>query len=1538
MTSENSTPSRTRHTEAPARHQAEEADHPTLQLARVLEEYEAALEAGREPDREAILAAHPGLADQLAPALAGLAFLHRAEAQPRQVPAQLGDFQIVGEIGRGGMGVVYEARQVSLNRRVALKVLRWGGVTDEEAMRRFQREAETIGGLHHTNIVPIHAIGEEDGVRYFAMQYIEGRDLAAVVREAPEEGKGLPARQVAGWALQAAEALAHAHLRGVIHRDIKPSNLILDGDGRIWLTDFGLARRMDEVTLSLTGAILGTPRYMSPEQAAAASCPVDHRTDLYSLGATLYELVTGKPLFEAGTAHEVLAQVLNQEPRAPRHWVPGLPRDLETILLTCLAKEPSARYASAEALAQDLRAFLEGRPVRARRPRLPERVGRWARRHRRQVVVATTSAVVALGLLGLGGLVRHRVLDGRMGEVLLTTSEASLQVEFLDTTGRKMTPGLPLPMTGKVRLPAGEYEARVSAPGRLSESWSMEVVRRGFQSHQVQMASPWLWPPADDPAEEYREVGLVNVTGSTDILRLCYPPRSGEGPRSPLRLQLVNGATGRLRWPADLAFDGGSCPPGMNAAEWEGLLVWSGVASSFLRTGVEQRVEDLDGDGVGDPVLISRNSATLLAVSGAEGRVLWWYRGYPEVPKVEAGVALKRQQAGRSFVVGTPGTMDVNDDGVVDVVAVFWSNGDRFEGGDVQVVGEAQAWLAAVNGRDGAVIWRQAIEGSWESYTSTSTVRERGDRLMRVAVGRMDGAPVVMVVEGEGWRVREGRTGKPLGTPGVVEQELWKAPEWVDVDGDGRDEVMILTQRESEQGSGPARVTLELTVMDGVAGTVRWQAPVQVLARGQMSDLEGPPPRFYQVLDLDGDGRVEVMVVRGELDGWMGGTYTLEVREGGTGAVRWTRPIWEGRHYSEPRQHHGVLVGADRDGDGHREVWSVQPDYDDAAGTHGIRVTLYSGSDGRIQWARHEAGMGSPLGVAWWRPGLDGHPLLMVTTRRVQNARHLHGFLSASTGRVEHVLPDVESPEAADFDGDGWSDLWISMRHQGLVRRAVLAGRPVEPWRRLGNWHAAQDFDGDGTTDMFSVQDGRWEARSGRDGRRLWSAPAGERPQGWVLPPHLSAGDLDRDGVPDVIVEVTDRRPAKQAPGFDTVRTFAAVAGRDGRRLWTASGYQLGNWSSSGSSLATQYEYPYADLLDLDEDQAAEVLVATASEAPSIRLTVLDGRDGRTRWEADLMRGGPGMYPRPAGWPVADFNGDGHGDLAVLLAPSAVEGGSGVRVQVLEGRRGEPLWPKGFVVAEDSSRVVWAEPAVGDLDGDGVPEVVVVRHGGYQGDPSGYTCELLVLDGTSGLVRWTWSWFTGFPELWPPLVFPAGEGRTGKVVLGVRRFEVAERVVLEADGTALSVERLDLDRSAFAMGLGLWRWVAGEAPAARHLLFLDGGQLQLLDPASMAVRWAVPLSHAEARLVRVERGVESSWPILWLWDGHHLKGMDGADGRTRWQGWVARPPSGHPTAFDLALLQGEHRLAPPRFQWLEDGLSRSMSVVTEARQVGGSRP
>jgi serine/threonine protein kinase len=235
-------------------------------LASILDRYMADLRAGIAPDRARLIDAHPELAAQLDACLAGIEFIHKATRSAPEAPTELGEFRIIRELGRGGMGVVYEAEQTTLHRHVALKVLRFAAVADEDAMNRFRREAETVARLHHTNIVPIFAVGSERGVHYYAMQFIDGRSLADVLAEAQRTGNLVPVEDVSRWGLQAAEALAHAHQRGVIHRDIKPSNLLLDADGVVWLTDFGLAKRMDEATLTVHGTLMGTLRYMSPSR------------------------------------------------------------------------------------------------------------------------------------------------------------------------------------------------------------------------------------------------------------------------------------------------------------------------------------------------------------------------------------------------------------------------------------------------------------------------------------------------------------------------------------------------------------------------------------------------------------------------------------------------------------------------------------------------------------------------------------------------------------------------------------------------------------------------------------------------------------------------------------------------------------------------------------------------------------------------------------------------------------------------------------------------------------------------------------------------------------------------------------------------------------------------------------------------------------------------------------------------------------------------------------------------------------------------
>jgi eukaryotic-like serine/threonine-protein kinase len=287
-----------------------------------------------------------------------------------------GNYDVLEQIGQGGMGVVYLARQRGLGRVVALKLMLAGSRATEAEIKRFHTEAKAAATLKHPNVVAIHEVGEHHGQQYFSMDYIEGRSLAEVIRRTP-----LPAARAARYVKIIAEAIQYAHQQGILHRDLKPHNVLIDAQDEPRITDFGLARQIDvESDLTISGAVLGTPSYMPPEQAAGKRREIGPASDVYSLGAILYDLLTGRPPFRADTPLDTLRQVIDIEPAPPRLLNPKVPRDLETICLKCLAKTPAQRYASAQELADDLGRFLRQEPIHARPISSGERLWRWSRR------------------------------------------------------------------------------------------------------------------------------------------------------------------------------------------------------------------------------------------------------------------------------------------------------------------------------------------------------------------------------------------------------------------------------------------------------------------------------------------------------------------------------------------------------------------------------------------------------------------------------------------------------------------------------------------------------------------------------------------------------------------------------------------------------------------------------------------------------------------------------------------------------------------------------------------------------------------------------------------------------------------------------------------------------------------------------------------------------------------------------------------------------------------------------------------------------
>jgi Flp pilus assembly protein TadD/serine/threonine protein kinase len=452
-------------------------------LGQVADEFTERLKQGEQPDIEEYVERHPQIGDLLRQVLGALQVMGPGElelgpatdgAEAAAFPTGcLGDFRIAREIGRGGMGIVYEAEQISLARPVALKVLPFAATLDGKQLQRFKNEAQAAAQLHHTNIVPIYGVGCERGVHYYAMQYIAGQNLAEIIADlrlqisaltidkparspaAAAEAKGSPDEQtqatahvvlgdppienrkskianttlaalstershkssaffrtVAGLGVQAAEALEHAHLLGVIHRDIKPANLLIDHSPltthhspRLWITDFGLAYCRNQAGLTLSGDLIGTLRYMSPEQAWAKRVMFDHRTDIYSLGVTLYELLTLEPAFAGTDREELLRQIAFEEPRPPRRINKSIPAELEIIVLKAMEKNPADRYATAQEMADDLRRHLDDKPIQAKRPGLGVRLAKWSRRHRPLVASLASAAAVLLVASAIGALV-----------------------------------------------------------------------------------------------------------------------------------------------------------------------------------------------------------------------------------------------------------------------------------------------------------------------------------------------------------------------------------------------------------------------------------------------------------------------------------------------------------------------------------------------------------------------------------------------------------------------------------------------------------------------------------------------------------------------------------------------------------------------------------------------------------------------------------------------------------------------------------------------------------------------------------------------------------------------------------------------------------------------------------------------------------------------------------------------------------------------------------------------------------------------------
>jgi len=437
-------------------------------------------------------------------------------AEKQMAPAELGDYELLEVLGEGGMGVVYRARQRSAERIVALKVIRpdrlaaAGPERRQEAIKRFRIESQAAAALEHDQIVPVYEVGEIDGQPFFSMRFVKGQSLEKLLRDGPLDGG-----QAAALLEQIARAVHYAHTRKIVHRDIKPRNILLDTDDRPYVADFGLAKSLAAAQeLTQTGEVLGTPQYMSPEQARGEAA--GSASDIYSLGATLYEMLTGRPPFRAATPAETQRQVIDNEPVPPRRLNPAVPRDLETICLKCLEKAPSKRYATAEDLADELERCQQGRPILARPITRPARTWRWCKRNPAVALLSATAVFLLLLLPAVAGFgylreAEQREIAEQRGQ---TAEEARIKAEVSEAAER----------AAKARAQAAEQEARQAKTQAEQREAAERAAKQRAQDAERETRRT-LYVADMKRVEQYWEISNLGV-----VRRLLsrYLPKPGE--------------------------------------------------------------------------------------------------------------------------------------------------------------------------------------------------------------------------------------------------------------------------------------------------------------------------------------------------------------------------------------------------------------------------------------------------------------------------------------------------------------------------------------------------------------------------------------------------------------------------------------------------------------------------------------------------------------------------------------------------------------------------------------------------------------------------------------------------------------------------------------------------------------------------------------------------------------------------------------------------------------------------------------------------
>jgi tRNA A-37 threonylcarbamoyl transferase component Bud32 len=1338
-----------------------EAERAALLLELLRLEVHYRLRAGDVPTVEQYRQRFPGqdgLIDAVVPASEARTQPQAEETAPDRTtfPQTFGDYELLEEVASGGMGIVFKARQAGANRIVALKMIRPEILKELEEdpeqrrvwLERFRAEAEHAAGLDHPHIVPIYEVGEHQGQPFFSMKLIEGSSLSQRIQAKPQDGSAGP-QATARLLVKVARAVHHAHQRGILHRDLKPGNILLDDQGEPHVTDFGLSRRLGSNRgLTQPGAPMGTAMYMAPEQVRAAT-DLTTAVDVYALGVILYELLTGGPPFR-GNLYDVYLQILEKEPEPPHTLNPTIDRDLETVCLKGLEKEPGRRYQSAAALADDLERWLADEPIRARPVSWREHAGRWARRHRKALILSSVSAALACLVLVCSFLAWKGYRESRLGYLMLTTNGQAYDAEVLNAKGQPVLEAFTAPTRQPIALESGMYTLRLSGPGRLSEE-SQFLVEQGDERHfRVDLDEQLLWAPLAVP----NSWEVIELTDHADVVVT-------EG-----GIRRIDGKTGKDAWPGGTRSMEAKDQPvlaGVKEFSWPSLFAkfWN---TFNVRPHLVRPAPDLDGDGIGDLVWCGPEGTWVLAVSGKDGSVLWWHLGnleldpHPEVIIWPPGVkkpdewddpqGLSRYSAGPAW---QPLIVDIDGDGLPDVLCVLQS-GDR----------ERRPKIVAVAGRTGKAIW--SYNWSTPFYHHDLWVT-RPVTLTGCRIGTT-GAVVATCLDKV--LALELRTGRPLRLAGQADgadQDAWKRIE---------PDQLPYVQPEIIEGPVPGQpllVTVDMDHAQQMTVRVRALASGQTLFQRQVVGdthmRSGPAQQGWpcpvRLRDAGGVGLLVPFNNYGsfnpEFNTYSGGWVGVELLDAVTGDSRWQCRL--GRSHGGPAKEGEYelthfLVGPDLDGDGSRDVFCaflILGEYVDDI-THlrknDILVAALSGKDGRIFWSRRipvnaeiPSSPGSLGPLQLWQDGRHDQPVLVVShsgpsrdkTSRDDNSyfrtRTRSFFLSVADGSLVHVGNDLLELGTADLNGDRLADLYGFQQGDQAQsgQLVVFRGMPAERWRRLGVWQSdigetfpvgnsssryvahpglRGDLDGDGEADALVFHPKTYlgvssppslSAFSSLNGRVLWRAAntsSKDQPAGRCV--WLSTHSEGVDARPQVYYAYL--RAHREMLGNDNSNYRLSEVDFCLAKLDGASGngwqVKLGDdpffhlRGSTAGLTARSRQLLRPALGDVNGDGIPDVCLWTAARRPEAHPTLLavDGRTGAILWQQALNRDRRLLQGTAIG-----TTGGGKGRNVYTFSSDGID--------AWEGRTGAHLWY--YRVSRWVRRNSWAAPAyvVGDLDGSG---------------------------------------------------------------------------------------------------------------------------------------------------------------------------------------------------------------------------------------------